>query len=936
MVRASPNINDFGSGEFSPENEGRVDIQRYGSGVRIMENFRPMITGPAVRRPGQKFVASTRFPAKTAVLVSFQYSTEQAYMLEFGDLYVRFYRNGGPLVESNKTITGATAANPVVITSAAHGYSNGEDVEISGIVGMTQLNGRRFRVANKAANTFELTDMHGANINGTAYTAYASGGIANRVYTLTSTYVEADLKVLKFAQSADVLYITHTSYVPRKLQRYAAVNWRLDQIDFQDGPYLPQNANINITLAVSAVTGAGITISSAFSKAATAMAASPSGAIRVTSAAHTLQSGDRIDIAGTLGTTEANGTWTVSRVNANQFDLNGSTFVNAWSAGGTITPHIFETTDVARLVRIQQASATKWGVAKITAVTNAHSVTADVLSDFGAVTASSAWRVGLYSTGGGYPAAVTFYGGRLYFGGCPLTPTRIDGSQVSNYEQFPPSLLTDSTVPDDLAVAYPLDSGDVNNVLWMKDDEKGLLVGTKGGEWLVRPSSLGGALTPTNVNATRSTTYGSHTESTPVRVGKELLFVQRKKRKIRNLSYTYDVDGLVADDVTLLAPHIGQPGISQLAFQAEPQGWVWCVRGTGKVWPGFGCLNYSRAEQKIGWSRQIIGGYSDTAHHLPSIGESVATIPSADEARDEVWTISQRIINGQTERYVEVSAADWERGNDQQMAIYVDSALTFDGSVAATLTPGAGATVQGATGVIFTAGSAVFVADDVGRVISMRYFDYTATDYEFPMDLGAWVSARATITGYTSSTIVTASIIAPWPSLTAVVSSGWRLSATTLGNLWHLEGETVKINAEGGTHPDVVVTNGRAALTRPLGYAVAGLKYASRLQTMRIEAGASDGTAQGKIKKFPEIIFRFLQSLGAMIASNFDPAKLIPLKYRNTSVPLGTPPPVEDGTERKMWDEKWEINGRIAVYTDDPFPFVAQAILPQVITNDKG
>lgn len=927
MVRASPNLNTFDAGEFAPITEGRTDLTRYGFACRILENFLPRVVGPASRRPGTSFIASTRYPDKEALLIRFEYSTEQAYCLEFGDLYVRFYRNDGPLLEAAKTITGATAANPVVITSIAHGYADGDDVEISGVVGMTQLNGRRFRVANKTANTFELTDQHGTNVDGSTFTAYSSGGSAFRVYTLVTSYQEQDLFQLKFAQSADVLYIAHTEYVPRKLQRYGATNWVLSQIDFQDGPYLPQNGNTAITLAKSATSGAGITISSAYTKSATAMANNGSGAIRVTSAAHGYKTGDRVDITGTVGTTEANGTWTITRVNANAFDLNGSTFANAWSSGGTITPHIFEATDLGRLIRIQDSST--WGYAKITAYTSAVSVTADVLSNFGATTASGNWRLGLYSTGGGYPSCVTFYEGRLFWGGCPLTPTRVDGSMSSNYETYSPS-STASVVTDDNAVAYPLDSGDVNNVVWMKDDERGLLVGTKGGEWVVRANTLNGALTPTNVKATRSTTYGSYEGSQPVRTGKDTIFVQRKRRKLRNLNYTYEIDGFNAGNLTVLSSHVGQKLFGQLAFQSEPEGWVWITRADGQA----AVLTYDRDEQKTGWSRQIYGGYSDADRLIPAVLGSVACIPDPNDARDEVWAIVKRVIDGKTERYVEVSSPEWETGDDQEQAFYVDSGLIFNGAVLQTLQPGAGANVKGTTGVTFTAGGSTFTASDVGRQITTRYFDYAILDPEDPSVSGAWVSARAEITGYTSGTVVTATILSAWPDLSLRPSGDWRISTATLTNLWHLEGETLKINAEGATHPDVVVENGRAVLVRPVGYAVAGLGYASRLQTMRIEAGSADGTAQGKTKRINEVTFRVLQSLGGEAGPDFE--NMAVLKYRTTAVPLGQPPRIADDDLRILWEKGYETKGRLAIRQTAPFPMTVVAILPQVTTYDKG
>ena len=74
---------------------------------------------------------------------------------------------------TEKTITGATKANPVVITAVAHGFSNGNKVKITGVLGMTELNDKVYEVQNKATDTFELK-----NTNGTAYTTYTSGGIA--------------------------------------------------------------------------------------------------------------------------------------------------------------------------------------------------------------------------------------------------------------------------------------------------------------------------------------------------------------------------------------------------------------------------------------------------------------------------------------------------------------------------------------------------------------------------------------------------------------------------------------------------------------------------------------------------------------------------------------------------------------------------------------
>lgn len=96
----------------------------------------------------------------------------------FSDCYITY--------SAPKTITGITQANPAVVTATAHGFNNGDRVKIIDVVGMTEVNGKTFLVANKTANTFELTTVAGANVNSTAYTTYASGGEVHKlVNTIT-------------------------------------------------------------------------------------------------------------------------------------------------------------------------------------------------------------------------------------------------------------------------------------------------------------------------------------------------------------------------------------------------------------------------------------------------------------------------------------------------------------------------------------------------------------------------------------------------------------------------------------------------------------------------------------------------------------------------------------------------------------------------------
>ena len=119
---------------------------------------------------------------------------------------------------------------------------------------MTELNNREFTVANKTTNTFELS-----GIDGSAFTAYSSGGKSGKIVEVTTTYTTAQVFEINHAQSADVLFLAHKDHEPAKLTRTTASSFTLTDIDFIDGPWLDENATTT-TLYASAATGAGITI----------------------------------------------------------------------------------------------------------------------------------------------------------------------------------------------------------------------------------------------------------------------------------------------------------------------------------------------------------------------------------------------------------------------------------------------------------------------------------------------------------------------------------------------------------------------------------------------------------------------------------------------------------------------------------------------------
>lgn len=110
MARATAVQAAFNGGEWSQRMAGRVDQQAYAAACEILENFKINAEGPADHRGGTYFISATKDSSKKARLVGFRFSTVQAYVLEFGDQYIRFYKDYGAI------LTGSPAAVVEVAT----------------------------------------------------------------------------------------------------------------------------------------------------------------------------------------------------------------------------------------------------------------------------------------------------------------------------------------------------------------------------------------------------------------------------------------------------------------------------------------------------------------------------------------------------------------------------------------------------------------------------------------------------------------------------------------------------------------------------------------------------------------------------------------------------------------------------------------------------
>jgi hypothetical protein len=687
MPKANVIQTNWTGGELSPYLYGRVDTQKYANGAKTIENFIVVPSGGVKKRTGSKFVWYARNASDKTRLVPFVYNAEQTYILEFSDTKIRFFTSQGILTQTAQNITAITKANPAVVTySGSDTYANGDRIVIAGVLGMTEVNNREFTVANvnTGSNTFELS-----GVDSSAYTTYTSGGTVAEIIEVTTTYTAAECVELSTTQSADTLFIAHPAHPLAKLVRNSATSWTLSDVDVLRGPWRTLNNDETVTIKTNDVTGSVTLVSSSSLFTSTHV-----GAL------WKLYTPTRSNGEVEFGTDEA--------VSATEYwSYNGNVYYIVASSGtapssdkltppihlqGTVT--LYKGGNSAGDYATAKFTHKGFGVVEVTAYTSGTEVTATVYSGYGYnelplqladssltgglatnaryVEATKFWQEGAWSAYRGYPNEVTFFEQRLM----ASQGQTIFGSVSGNFADF------EEGANDDQALNYTLASDQADVIRWLMPGKQ-LLIGTTSGEYVMSASSLSEAVTPKNIKISRETTYGS-SDCKPARVGNAVLFMQRRGdpdnagRKMREMAYSFDIDGYVSNDLTIFAPHITGAGVTELAYQADPDNIIWGVRTDGKMC----AITYERPQEVTAWHRHIMGGYVDANNGVAEV-EQIASIPGANG--DELWMKVKRYINGQTVRYIEVlNYFDDETALAD--GVFVDSSISYSGSSTALLT----------------------------------------------------------------------------------------------------------------------------------------------------------------------------------------------------------------------------------------------------------
>jgi len=821
MPRVTIQQTNFTAGEISPRLVGRTDIDRYGNAAASMLNAYPVIHGGAKRRGGTRFNAAAKLSgSKKARLIPFVYSRDVAYMLEFGDSYVRVWPAGGGAMVVELASSYTEAMLPDI------DYAQGADTMFLFHPSVPIQRLRRFSASSFDLSSAPFTvtpfDEVGHTPAATVTLSAATVGSGRTATASAASFLPTDIGRTFFSGSglAVVTAFTSTTVVTIDISiafsstSLASGAWT---IGLSPQAILKPSAKDPVASVID-LTGAQ-------TRAADITLTAKTGAITVTASA-------AVFVAGDVGKTiYADSGVAVITVFTDAQHVNATTsadfsFTSYATGGWGITQDTWRSGDVGKFVRVNG------GLAQITSFTSASVVKAKILTAMTGIVAAPplAWSLedSVWSASLGYPRTGTLHEQRLVVAGTTKYPQTIWGSRTGEYLDF-----TKGSADDD-SYSFTIASDEVNTISYLSS-MRNLIVHTYGGEFSLQ-GGIEKPITPTNVRIRPESSHGSKGVR-PVLVGKEAVFVQRSGRKVRAIGYHYDVDGYIAPDLTVLAEHITEGGgVTAMSYQQEPDMLIWAARGDGAL---LSCT-IDREQQVTGWAR----------HYTAGAVEAVATIPNGD--RDETWLIVKRTINGADVRYVEL----------------IDD--TFQ-----PILPG------------------------------------------------------AAYTGYP-----------PAPDVAVygcTVDAGLSFDAAlgqTVFNVPHLVGATVDIVADGAVQPQQVVdVSGNVTLARASFRTLIGLHFRTEIEMLTPEVGTGTGTAQGNSMRTSEMTLRFLDTIGATVVDGEGTEQVLAFRQFGAGI-LDQPPDLFTGNVR-IEVLGWDLGrSAITIVQDQPLPMHLLAVIRKFQVND--
>lgn len=655
----------FAGGELSAALYGRVDMAKYSVGLARCRNAFVHAYGGVSNRPGTEFVSEVKDSSKRVRLTFFQYSTQAAYVLEFGHGYIRFYTDGYRIESSGVPVEVASPYTEEMLSELNF-------VQSADVLFIVHPDVRPKMLSRYSHTSWTLTDFDFKNgpfmdMNVTDTTVWASGVTGGVTLTASSPLFKAGHVGGLIRIGADV-----AGYTSMGIPNAPAYSWEFNR-QWPQGSFCTHKGRMWRALDGYRESGVETSKREPGADSIWERVSDTEGLEIVAYKSWDLQTSgfwrgtiylERWDEdAGLWKEVRSYSSAASSSSNSSgaknfneggdveeptRFRIRSSSFAQVVPDGGG---------DVDRgYVSLIASGGEFYGTARVTAVSSEFSASAEVLTRLPDASATKLWAFGAWSGENGWPSSIGFFNQRMVFGATRRQPQTLWFSRPDLYQDFSTTIPT----ADDDAISITLVAEQVNairHIVGMSD----LLVFTAASEWRISPGDS--PFTPSNAPARVQSYYGASAVS-PVLVGNIVLFVQNQGSTLRNFGYMLESDGYKGTDLSVLAKHLleGRTLVS-MALQREPWGVLWCVRDDGAL----AGLTYLPEHDVMAWH----------LHTTQGAFESVASIPGA--VQDEVWFVVRRTVNGVTKRYVERLAHRLPDG-DLKRAIFLDSALSYHGA----------------------------------------------------------------------------------------------------------------------------------------------------------------------------------------------------------------------------------------------------------------
>lgn len=546
----------FAGGEFDPQAWGRIDIQKYATGLRECENFFVHKFGSISNRPGFLYLGKAKLANTRCRLVPFVFSDDQAYSLEFGVGYIRFWNSdGSQVVDSNNV------AIEVITT-----YTEDQLRALRFVQSADKIFISCYGVRPKVLTRYSSTNW------GFIDFAYKQGPF------LTSNLDDS----IKITPSGTSGSITLTASNGIFQAGHVGSVWRLDQ-------------NVSGSTAKQSFTAPGNTVSLACGANCTWRFVTHGSDWNATVIVERSYDNGVTWLQLRAYTGAADGNYNVYAEESEQCLIRAR--VTSQSAG-TLT------IDLSVDPFVNQGHVT------ITGYTSPTVVTASINTDMPLrnTDATDMWYEAAWSDVQGYPAAIIFWEDRLTFAGTKGSPRGVWTSKTADYYNFGTSSPTSE---DTDAISVILSSRKMSVIHTLVLLRQAVIALSEDGVNTI--SYSGTSLTPSSISQRAETYYGAK-NMTPVSVGSQLIYSQETGGAIRDIGYDYVSDSYKGDEVSIYASHlVNTSEIVESCFQQEPDSMIWFVREDGVLL----CMTYLKEQQVISWSHHTTNGEVESVCCIP-------------------------------------------------------------------------------------------------------------------------------------------------------------------------------------------------------------------------------------------------------------------------------------------------------------------------------